>query len=149
MAQKQAQFDASLQAKADRKAADEAHLDNQRRASLMNKDEEKDKGFFATVADVADGLGEAWEAAGKAVSQTIDTLQGDENNAIKFGSYVSPEKQDFYNTMMDYTKKAAINGARKGAKQYNAVGVLLAPVTGAAGMLTGTLIGINNMNKKR
>ncbi|WP_421902557.1 RHS repeat domain-containing protein [Maridesulfovibrio sp.] len=150
LAQKQAQLNATEQAKKDRKAANEARLDKQRRASLVNK---KDKGFFATVSDVADGVGEAmeesWEAAGKAVAKTVDTLQGDEKNAMKFAGYVSPEKQDFYNTMMDYTKKAAINGVRKGAKQYSAVGALLAPVTGAAGMLTGTLIGINNMNKKR
>ena len=154
LAQKQAQFDASLQAKADRKAADEAHLDNQRRASLMNKDEDKkDKGFFTTVADVADSVGEAmeesWEAAGKAVAKTIDTLQGDEKNAIKFESYVSEKNKGMYNAMMKGGRNRGISFAYDGFKKYGLAGTPLGMVGGALGMLEGLGGAIKDQKKSR
>ncbi|HAS89207.1 MAG TPA: hypothetical protein DCS48_07865, partial [Desulfovibrio sp.] len=165
LAQEQAQFDASLQAKRDRKAAEEGQRDRQRRASLETiregspltdtVDPKANPGMPAanTKKDkdedgVLDTLKEIFDAAGKAVKKTNDVLQGDENNAIKFGSYVSTENQSFYNTMMDYTKKATIKGARRGARQYGPVGSLLAPVAAAGGMLTGTIVGINNMKNE-
>ncbi|GKT33767.1 hypothetical protein ADUPG1_002631, partial [Aduncisulcus paluster] len=114
LAQKQAQFDASLQAKADRKAADEAHLDNQRRASLMNKDEDK--------KDKGEAMEESWEAAGKAVAKTIDTLQGDEKNAIKFESYVSEKNKGMYNAMMKGGRNRGISFAYDGFKKYGLAG---------------------------
>ncbi len=110
---------------------------------------DEDKGFFEKVHDgVEEALTKGGKAAKEATAKAADIFQGQGDDAMKYGKYVSPEKREFCNTMMDYTKKTAIQGARRGFKKYNAVGGLLAPVTVAGGMLTGTVIGISNMNNK-
>ena len=66
LADKQAKYDASLQAKQDRKAAKEAErLGRQLRGVLSNRDEKKGKGFFDKIGDyVEDGYKEAKEFTG-------------------------------------------------------------------------------------
>lgn len=106
----------------------------------------KEEVALAEETSAWDAMGRMWDGIGTAVSRAFDTLQGDEENAIKFGSYVSPEKRAIYNKMMEKAKKGAYERAFDGVTKYGPVGATLGMVGGATSMLEG-LIGAIQENQ--
>lgn len=158
----------TAKAKADRKARKKAEdvmkqagkaaqKASQRQSPLTETVDEAPKaklGMLATKEDAAKAeesgfwgtVGRMWDGITTATSRAYDTLQGDEKNAIKFGSYVSPEKRAMYNTMMKDVKEDAVENAMDGFKKYGPVGLSFALPSGAFTMLNG--LGKAIYNKK-
>ena len=97
----------------------------------------KNEAAQAEEGGVLDALGRMANGIGTAVSRTLDTLQGDEDNAIKFGSYVSPEKRAMYNTMMKGAKNTGLDYSIEGFRSYGPVGLALGMAGTSLGMLQG------------
>ncbi|WP_320173836.1 hypothetical protein [Maridesulfovibrio sp.] len=158
------------QAKEDRKAREKAERVQQKigmaalkasqqqspLANTVNNAQQAKTSMLTTKEEVAlaeetsawDAMGRMWDGIGTAVSRAFDTLQGDEKNAIKFGSYVSPEKRAMYNTMMKDVKKDAVENAMDGFKKYGPVGLSFSLPGGAFTMLNGLGEAIYNNNRK-
>ncbi|NDV24967.1 hypothetical protein [Desulfovibrio sp. JC022] len=110
-------------------------------ATAQDKDE---GGFWDTFGEVWDAAGKAVKrgrkAAGKAVKETADVLQGDEKNSIKFAGYVSDKNKDIFNNMVNKGHEYGKNTVKYGGKALKTNASPLYSVGFSVGMGT-SLIG--------
>ncbi len=107
--------------------------------------EKEEKGSLEKVYDgVSQAVTEGGKATLEAVSKAGETLQGEGDDYIKFGEYVSPKKRKIFNEMMKEAKAEATDRALDGAMNFGPAGLAEGMVGGSIGMLNGLIGAIND-----